>query len=278
MSNPSEDQLFAPGSILTLSLTTDQGVFECNASILKPFLLFTRSQVLLVELQPHISGIPPHVALKVYDPRFMKDRSPSFLCDGHPWSLSLEIEVAEHRQAFARNEPLDYANIEGVSWENFFFQLTEDAFYLELAAYSWLQDLQGVSIPRCYGSGNLAVDPLRPISPHVLILEYIPGETLSTINPSSIPRSLARSLITTVCSFASHGVIHYNLHQDNVIFSQQPSRLVVIDFSVSDSCGDHSDPKWESAVAKKVDETRVRQLLHKAGISIDPRPGSPDYV
>ena len=31
----------------------------------------------------------------------------------------------------------------------------------ELAAYS---DLQGVSMPRYYASGNLAVDPLRPIT------------------------------------------------------------------------------------------------------------------
>ena len=65
------------GRILTLSLTVDQGAFECNTSILKPFVPFAKSQVLLVELQPHISGISSLVILKVYDPRFINDRERS---------------------------------------------------------------------------------------------------------------------------------------------------------------------------------------------------------
>ena len=73
MSNLSTDQFFVPGSILTLFLTVDQAVFKCNATILKPFIPFTKSQVLLVELQPHISGIPFPVILKVYNPYFIND-------------------------------------------------------------------------------------------------------------------------------------------------------------------------------------------------------------
>jgi len=261
MSNSSADQFFAPGSILTLLLTIDQAVFECNASILKIFIPFTKSQVLLVELQPRISRIPSLIILKVYDPRFIKDCEPtsSGFTPGHPWSLSLEIAAAEHRKAFACRECFDYVDFEGVYWENGFYGFTEDAFDSELAAYSCLQDLQGVSIPRCYASGNLAVDLLRPISPHVLVLEYIPGETFSTITPSSVPRLLARSLITTVCSFASHGVIHCDLRKDNIIFSQQPSRVVVIDFGELKLCKNESDSKWESAVTKKGGEAHMKQ-------------------
>ena len=262
MSNSSADQFFAPGSVLTLFLTINQAVFECNASILKIFVPFKKSQVLLVELQPRISGIPSAVILKVYDPRFVKGREPTSFTPGHPWSLSLEIAAAEHRKAFARRERFEYVDFEGEYWENVFYDLTEDAFDGELAAYSRLQDLQGVSIPRYYASGNLAVDPLRPISPHVLVLEYIPGENLSTINPCSVPRSLARSLITAVCSFPSHGVIHRDLRKENIIFSQQPPRVVVVGFGESKLRRNESDSKWESAVKKTGEENSVKRSLH----------------
>jgi serine/threonine protein kinase len=281
-SSSSVDQFFAPGRLLTLSLTVDQTVFLCKASILKSFLPFTKSQVLLVDLQPLLNGLATPVILKVYDPRFINDREqpslPSSIPD-RPWSLSLEVAAAERRKAIARNErPDDYneenfVDFDELLWEEFFYRTTEDAFNSELGAYSCLRDFQGEGIPRCYASGNLAVDPHRPISPHVLVLEYIPGETLTAINPSSVPRPLARSLITTVCSFASHGVIHCDLRADNIIFSsQQPSRVVVIDFGQSISREHASDSEWESIVESEGNENMVKHLLHKSRIrDLDPR-------
>ena len=58
----------------SLSLTVDKEVFECNACIIKPFVPFTKSQVSLVELQPHICGIPSPIVLKVYDPLYQRSR------------------------------------------------------------------------------------------------------------------------------------------------------------------------------------------------------------
>ena len=275
MSNSSADQFFACGSILTLFLTVDQAVFECNAYILKAFVPFTKSQVLLVELQPPIFGIPSPIILKVYDPRFIGDRerpSPSSRILDRPWSLSLEIATAERRKAIARNEHLDdyddlcYGDFDELLWEECFYRTTEDAFKSELAAYSRLQDLQGVGIPHFYASGNLAVDSFRPVSPHVLAIEYIPGETLNTINPSSVPRSLARSLITTACSFPSYGIIYCDLHTDNILFSLRLSRVVVIDFGQSFVREDELDSEWEFTVKTEGNEGLVKRLLHKAGI------------
>ena len=86
-------------------------------------------------------------------------------------------------------------------------------------------------------------------------------------------------------SFASHGVTHYDLRKDNIIFSQQPSRVVIIDFGASGFRRNKPDSKWESAVTKKGGETRLKQLLHKAGIGyldpcfpkIFPNPRGTDY-
>ena len=69
MSNSSADELFSLGYILHLSLTINQAIIECKASVLKPFLSFTKSQALLVELQAPISGIPVNVVLNIYGPR-----------------------------------------------------------------------------------------------------------------------------------------------------------------------------------------------------------------
>ena len=160
---------------------------------------------------------------------------------------------------------MNFVDFDELLWEEFFYRAAEDAFDSELAAYSRLKDLQGEGIPRLYTSGNLTVDPLRPISPHVIALEYIPSESLSTINPSTVPRSLARSLITTVRSFASHGIIHCDIRPDNILFSQEPSRVVVIDFGQSILREDEPDSEWESAVTTEGNENLVKQLLHKAG-------------
>ena len=71
--------------------------------------------------------------------------------------MSLEIAAAERRKAIARNERLndevDCVDFDGVLWEGEFYRTIEDAFDSKLAAYSRLQDLQGVGIPRCYASG-----------------------------------------------------------------------------------------------------------------------------
>ena len=187
--------------------------------------------------------------------------------------MSLEIAAAERRKAIARKERLDdydemnYVDFDELLWEEFFYRAAEEAFDSELAAYSHLQDLQGEGIPRCYASGNLIVVILSvPYLLTVIALEYIPGESLSTINPSSVPRSLARSLITTVSSFASHGIIHSDIRTGNILISLQPPWAVVIDFGQSALREDESDSEWESAVTTEGNEKLVKRLLHDAGI------------
>ena len=91
---------------------------------------------------------------------------------------------------------MNFVHFDELLWEEFFYRTAEDAFDSELVAYSCLQDLQGGAVPRHYASGNLTVDPLRPISPRVIALEHIPGESLSTINPSSDPERCAHSHLT----------------------------------------------------------------------------------
>lgn len=141
MSDSSADQFFAPGSILTLFLTIDQAVFKCNASILKPFIPFnTKSQVLLVRrvTASYIRNTIPR------NPRGIRPalcRS----CTLPLLSRSSLVVVPRNCISRARKEPFDYIDFEGVL-EDFFYRPTEDAFDLELAAYSHLQDLKHPSL------------------------------------------------------------------------------------------------------------------------------------
>jgi hypothetical protein len=131
-----------------------------------------------------------------------------------PWKSQ---QLSDAKSLPATSVSLIRARCVGVTdellWEDHFWRTTEERFTLEVAAYSRLRDLQGGGIPRYY-AGNL-----RPISPHVLVLEYIAGEILNTINSRSISRSMTRSLIAIARSFTSHGVNHGDLHASNIPFS-----------------------------------------------------------
>ena len=92
MSNSYADELFALGRILHLSLTINRVIIECKASLLKPFLPFTKARSYLSSYSL-ISGIPSNVVLKIYDPHFINDRDRiSDHIPNRPWSLSLDVK------------------------------------------------------------------------------------------------------------------------------------------------------------------------------------------
>ncbi|KAJ7227350.1 hypothetical protein GGX14DRAFT_419154, partial [Mycena pura] len=92
-------------------------------------------------------------------------------------------------------------------------------FRSESSAYERLASLQGTTIPRCFGSGTRSwASEGRAISPHVLLLEYIPD-----------------ALMKTARRFGELGVVHIDLNPSNILFAPttRPTRAVVIDFGES---------------------------------------------
>jgi len=121
-----------------------------TVQVIFPFTPFCMSQVLLVKPigDPNALKLPPKFILKVYDPRFYPYR---LRTANKPWSYAAETEAAEKRPA-RRNPEFDECNTpktdDAVSWEEFFYQFSEEQFYYESSAYIRLAPLQGKVIPR----------------------------------------------------------------------------------------------------------------------------------
>jgi serine/threonine protein kinase len=254
---------------------------ECTATVIKPFLPITKSQVFLVDVHGALNGVPSPMILKIFDPRFLEDRIGH--SRDHPWSLENELAAAERRAAVIRGDRQDdydqedFFDFDEVLWEEYAYREMQLAFQLELAAYTRLRQLQGDGIPRCYGFGTLHPDIQCPVVPNVF-LEYIRGESLSSVDPTTISRGLARTLITTVHAIGVYGVIHNDLRAENIIFSpakpETPTKVYVIDFGHYGLREDESDSDWEECVYTLGDETRVRRHLSDLGVR-DPDPQRP---
>jgi serine/threonine protein kinase len=265
------DELYGPGAAETLqvghsiSLTLSDDM-ECTATFIKAFTPFTQSQVLLVNVHD-CPGVVNPVIIKIYDPRFMGYRKQfSF-----PWSLELEIAVAERRDAIIRGDREDdynayQADINPVFFEEHLYRTANEAFRTERQAYERLHVFQGVSLPRCYASGIVHVlspseNIPRPIKPHFLLLEYVEGPSLASVDPKLVSRSLARSLLYTVRAFGLKGVIHNDLHKGNIIFRSDASStlhtpfsgVVIIDFGeVILRYDDESDDDWKGVLCSLI--------------------------
>lgn len=103
----------------------------------------------------------------------------------------------------------------------------------ELAVYTICHTLQGAEIPHCYGIGQLP-----GVAGVVLVLEYIPGPTLTqTMNDGlnlDPPRKerLKSTATDAIKALNAHGVVHLDLHGWNLIVPDEDT-VVVVDFDVS---------------------------------------------
>jgi predicted Ser/Thr protein kinase len=89
--------------------------------------------------------------------------------------------------------------------------------YREARAYSKLAGLKG--FPFCHGREGR----------DVLVLEYIPGRSLSSFKRGTVPESTFDKLDTIVKLMHSRGVVNCDLHRSNVLLSQHD--VFIIDFA-----------------------------------------------
>lgn len=251
-------------------------------TVVRPFNPFSMSQVLLVRIEQNSSNLPlplnSCVILKVYDPRFFEHRT-KFKTQAHPWALEHELAAVPR---FKSDPDFDYCpypeDDDKVGWEVWYYQQMETAFRNEISSYRHLAALQGTGVPSCFGSGTLKLAD-RAITPHVVLLEYIPHAIdLRNIadDPElrvaiSIPHHLIESLIQTVSDFGKLGVTHSDLTLDNIMFSPgiHPTRAVIIDFGNSYFREDESDEEWREIVREQKDVFYVKRALrHSLGKDI----------
>ena len=95
-----------------------------------------------------------------------------------------------------------------------------------------------------------------------IIIENIDATPLPSVDPSSHDfSSLGHSLMATVYSFSSHGVIHNDMRSDNILIS--PNRIVLIDFGQTILRGDtEDDEQWAERVNEEEEVEGLRRILH----------------
>jgi hypothetical protein len=294
---PDEAESYRVGQTLPLTLADGS---TCTATVLKAFLPPTQSLVLLVGVEGCPTLAHPAI-LKIYDPRYMNDRTRPPPYD-RPWSLELEMAAAKRRDAVARGEHVDGPDTDAedddgiqsnkdksvtyearVLFEEKVYGFAISAFESEHAAYERLHALQGDGVARFYASGTVRLPSPdkshpRPIQPPFILIEYLPGPDMNTVDATLVSRGLARRLLHTLHYIQSHGVVHSDLHQSNIIFTHaitQPSpppytpfsRAVVIDFGQAGiRDGTIDDEEWENIIAFEGDFYRACKYLHDAGI------------
>jgi serine/threonine protein kinase len=312
---PDEAESYRVGQTLPLTLADGS---TCTATVLRAFLPVTQSLVLLVSVEG-CAALEHPVILKIYDPRYMKNRKAPPPHD-RPWSLELEIAAAERRDTVARGERVDGHETDAdddkedeeddesdsnesvgydtrVLFEEELYDLAHRSFETEREVYERLHVLQGDGIPRCYASGTVCLPSpdksrARPIQPPFLLIEYVDGPALHSVDAKLVPRGLARRLLHTIRHIESQGVVHSDLHKSNIIFAHnvtQPSRppsapfsrAVVIDFGqagIRDATMD--DEQWKDVLRFENDFGRVCKHLHEAGIRDESpvRPKTSPYV
>ncbi|KAJ7762740.1 hypothetical protein DFH07DRAFT_402783 [Mycena maculata] len=271
--------IYQPGAQISLNLRScadDKTERNVQATVAKAFTPFTMSQVLLVDINPPIPDNLPvanaSFILKVYDPRFLQHRKGTKSSAPHPWTLAAE-NTAARRRAFGANTFLptwwpDDADAAG--WEEYYHGNLQQMFKNELSAYTRLLPLQGQSVPLCHAHGTLVLPSpaKRMVVPRVLLLSYVPGPSLRSVNPSRIAPIVARGLLDTIRAMGQLGVIHDDLRSDNVLLSpsDEPSRAFVIDFGSSEVRAHQTDDEWDWTLAENDEPKLMEMMLDKLHI------------
>ncbi|KAJ7098331.1 hypothetical protein C8R44DRAFT_748177 [Mycena epipterygia] len=268
---------YQPGAQISLNIRScvdDKTERNVQATVVKAFTPFTMSQVLLVDINPPIPDVLPTAKtsfiLKVYDPRFLQHRKGTKSSAPHPWTLAAETTAAR-RRAFDTPLPTWWPDdSDAAGWEEYYHSNLQQIFKNELAAYTRLFPLQGLSIPQCYAHGTLVLPSptKRMVIPRVLLLSYVPGPNLRAVHPSRVAPPVARALVDTVRAFGAFGVIHDDLRPDNVLLSpsDDPSRAFVLDFGNAQVRAGQSDEEWEWTLAENDEPKLMEMLLDKLGI------------
>ena len=253
----------------------------------KVFTPFSTSQVILVRLQ----NIPPGLVstfscnslyvLKVYDPRYIKNRKRFFAEDGRlvqdekPWSLEAERKATMYRNSLGleweENMLLDYSDEleKKVVWELMYYRQTKWAWEDEVAAYRVLSKttLAGVGVPLFYGAGELVLEEARAIVPRLLVIEYISNAvSLAHIQDrgdiGSVTAWHIKALDDIFVRINKAGVTHEDVGARNILVG--PERAVVIDFGEAKVRPQgRTNKQWARKVKEEGDSVAVRKVLSK---------------
>lgn len=96
-----------------------------------------------------------------------------------------------------------------INWEEYYSRESAARVWNEVRAYSRLESLQDVAVPRLYGAGTLEL-ALRAVAPPVLLLQHI-------ADVRSLEERSTQALLSSRSRFTMLGVVHNGLNGSEIL-------------------------------------------------------------
>ena len=300
---------YAAGDILSLRTNSlDNAPRTIQAKIIQLYEPFTLSCVATVEINASDLGItdspiePAKAILKLYDRRFASQlRKESKI---EPWTAATEqayIDMIKNGEAAELIRKLNDDSIDFEEPEEGWSAAENEAYlhykcsYLfsaETKAYDIMKTLQGKQIPRLYSAGSVYLEQRKStesreqdndlLSIPGILLEYIPGPTLSTMT-DVIPRQswqrIVEQAVEIVRAYSSLGFLNRDVRCSNFVVNEavpdgHERRVVMIDFAVCEFReDDQSDEEWGRMKWSEDEENAVgcvmQMRLERVGFDLE---------
>ena len=250
--------------------------------------------------------LPSKFVLKLVDPRFVERKE-------EIWGLMSAGKVTEWTPEVDAEFKIGLANVRNGVWRNYWKDMGairdvpmkeyDDADYddaprwnfinevrgwcylraslaREVAAYQLLRDLQGIGIPRLYGTciyncdvDDLGLDPLISNVPGIL-LEHIEGTpmdklTLGTDISADDAERISQGILAVYRKFRDHLLIHGDFGGRNVIVRLDDlDHPVIIDFGAAEmlSTSDGTEyEEWKETIVRVGEPFLIRRFLSNLG-------------
>lgn len=262
---------YAPGTSHEILLfTAAEEVSSINkitiiATVIKAFEPFTISPVLYVSLQPtHPGAHPSEAILKLYDRRFATDIRGYY--NANEWTASKESAYLEFKAQdsalLSRDDPdFDSEVMSDGEREAFIEKMCQLYYGSEVRAYRRLHDLQGVQIPKFYGTVIL-----KDVGG--ILIEYIPSFRLREIKehlPKETWDAIGNGAVALVNLISDRGVLNSDVRLENILVTTtDPPRVVMIDFGLTRlRREDEGDEEWRRAKKSQDEEGAVGYVFEK---------------
>jgi len=299
--------------LLILTDPVDHAAYQVRVKVIKAYLPFTKSQPLKVDIlsvtPEYTRKLPQTAFLKLYDRRYLDDRAQ----DGrHPWSQEKEAKAEEINKRLRSRLPspelvvkntgptsperekelfeLMYFDEDDYKDELDSLQADPDAinqwiietryrsktmswFYTECQAYQLLRALQGISVPRFYGTTLFDETCEMPsgIESEVvgILLELVDGmtfeEILDTESCLANHPYIGEGAVDCFDKIIRCGLLHGDIRLANLMINNS-GRVYLIDFAFASFRVHVTDEMWNKQISYEQESYQFKLLLHKKGL------------
>lgn len=262
---------------------------------------FTKSQALkisVVSKSIEDDPVPSIAFLKLYDRRYLDERTGNNAF--YPWNHQKEAEAEaiarasaktvranggynfdDHASESSAEEDSDAEESDGTDdeldpWEveEYYRDLVRKWRKTEARAYNQLESLQGICVPKFFGTVTFDRQSLSRMPPgiltevHGILLQFIDGKRLDEIDTESplVHKHKHIGQTSVICFERIHslGVLHGDVRLGNLMVRNSDGRVFLLDFALATLRGkDEDDQEWMEHVKRENEVFAIKEFLQR---------------